>query len=789
VRKRLCLAGLLLTFGCAAALAQATPKLNSLSREWFQRGSTNEVIFAGENLRGLKRFHVSGDPGVKVVLALDVKPVPPIVVESSRGGIGVSSGEDPNRVRAQVIVSDDAPLTSREVRAITGTGVSNPLRIELSVLPEILESRKGSDAQVIDLPVGISGVISAPDEQDAYQFRGKKGQELTFDLLAFRMGSPLDSSMVILNGAGQELARSEDAKGFDSFIRFQVPEDGRYVLQLRDFRYEGSPRHKYHLTAGALPYVDSAFPVGGQRGHAVEVALRGSNLGDLNHVTLQPGANAPLGWQEIRVRTPQGLSSPFPFNVSDLPEMSETEPNSATNQANAVMVPGIINGQIDGANDIDYFQFAPRKTETLICEVTAQRLGSPLDALLTLRDSTGKILRRNDDAEGADARIAYEFQKDQEYTLALRDLLGRGGSDYVYRLSIRPPEPDFTVRYSPDTPRLNCGGRTFVRCEVARRAGFNGAVRITGEDLPPGISAEAVLISEEEPNAALLWLTASSNALPGSHPLKIVGTGSIEGTVHSHAAEPASGENGVVQEGLLTVLETPPPFTIGLMTLSLVMDQGQSGTLDVVVHRREGFNGEIKLLPEGFSSGREPLTRNVAVDPVTLKPGETQATFKMRARIDSETGRRPIYVRGEAKANGETVVQYSPSLPLTVHEIPFALENTMKRLSIAVLPPDVESAASEAEFTVRASRRGWFTDQINLKLEGLPEGVIATSTNLPSRVGEVTFKLTTTNKAPPAKEFQIIVVGSADVANRNYEQRTVPMTLSITKSQAMADTK
>src|SRR5207253_10107425 len=94
------------------------------------------------------------------------------------------------------------------------------------------------------------------------------------DLDASRRGSALDSSLAILNAAGKELARNEDYNGLDSLLLFDASEEGEYLLQLRDFRYQGGGNYTYRLYAGALPYVESIFPLGGQRGQQVEVALK-----------------------------------------------------------------------------------------------------------------------------------------------------------------------------------------------------------------------------------------------------------------------------------------------------------------------------------------------------------------------------------------------------------------------------------------------------------------------------------------------------------------------------------
>ena len=253
--------------------------------------------------------------------------------------------------------------------------------------------------------------------------------------------------------------------------------------------------------------------------------------------------------------------------------------------------------------------------------------------------------------------------------------------------------------------------------------------------------------------------------------------------------EPLSSDEHLAQEALLTVLAEPPPFALDLISLSAALDQNESTSLELAVKRRPNFSGEIRLTLEGYGSERGSLSRDLDAPATKVQAGETRASIKLKARPDAQPGTRPVYVKAEATVEGQTVIQYSQAIPLTIRAIPFTIENTMKRLSLAALPAGMKSAAGEAEFAVRASRRGWFTDKIELSLEGLPEGVSITSTNLPSGITEAGFKLNAGEKAPAGKEFQIIVTGSATVGGRTYQQRTAPMTLSITKPQEMADSK
>src|SRR5206468_2300303 len=105
-------------------------------------------------------------------------------------------------------------------------------------------------------------------------------------------------------------------------------------------------------------------------------------------------------------------------------------------------------------------------------------------------------------------------------------------------------------------------------------------------------------------------------------------------------------------------------------------------TLDLLVPRHDGFEGEIKLTLEGYVAARQALGQGLETAPVTVKANESRAALKLKAKLDAEIGSRPVYVRGEATVDGQTVVQYSQPIPLTIRQVPFTLANTMKRLSV-----------------------------------------------------------------------------------------------------------
>src|SRR5207249_1321265 len=147
-------------------------------------------------------------------------------------------------------------------------------------------------------------------------------------------------------------------------------------------------------------------------------------------------ADAPPGTRDERLRTPAGWSNALPFQVGDLPEVREREPNDDWQQAMPVTPPVTINGRMDQPGDRDSFRFKVAKGQRLVLEVRSNRAEMPMDPFLRLRDAKGGVVEENDDERDRDSRIERTFNDDGEYIAQVRDLDDRGGQSYVYRLTI-----------------------------------------------------------------------------------------------------------------------------------------------------------------------------------------------------------------------------------------------------------------------------------------------------------------------------------------------------------------
>jgi hypothetical protein len=566
----------ILTFAALAAvspcaIAQPVPTVSNPLLS-IQRGQTLEIAVTGSNLAAVASTGMREPQGLDATLVKAEKP------------------ED-GRAKLRLVAAPDAMPGEREIRLISPTGVSNPLRVVVEQYPLLSESEPNNEprrAQSAVLPAVLVGTISSAGDVDCFRFDARKGQRLVFDIGAARAGSPLDATISLYDASGKEIAANNDTHGADPFLAVDVPADGSYTLEIRDLQFRGGGDYAYRVLAGPVPYVEALVPMTSQRGKVVEVQAVGHNLQGGDKVRLDLTYAQP-GQVRVRATTPLGVSNALPFEITDVPPVVEAEPNDAADKANKVTLPAEISGRIGRDDDEDFYRFTVAQKQMVNIEVVARRSGSPVDALLTLRSAKdGAVIETNDDAAGADARITRDLEPG-DYVVSVRDLVYSGGPDHAYRLSVEPtltPPQEFAVRFQPDAIRVHRGGNAAVWCDVTRMNGYSGTVTVTLEGLPRGVTAAPVTL--EGRASGVFTLSAAPDANLGSGPIRLRATGMIGGTFVGREGRPEL--NGrVVQEAYLTVLDAAP-FSVDTLA-GLDKDRVQQ------------YAGEIAALAAKVSAG------------------------------------------------------------------------------------------------------------------------------------------------------------------------------------------
>jgi hypothetical protein len=140
-----------------------------------------------------------------------------------------------------------------------GEWSSNAAPFAVDTLPEVMAkdgANRREKAQKVKLPVVLNGRIARPGEQSFFRIDGRAGEEITAEVFARRLDSPLDSVLRLTDASGKELAFNDDFedKGAgllthqaDSRICFKFPAKGTYYLQLADTQQKGGPEYAYRL--------------------------------------------------------------------------------------------------------------------------------------------------------------------------------------------------------------------------------------------------------------------------------------------------------------------------------------------------------------------------------------------------------------------------------------------------------------------------------------------------------------------------------------------------------------
>ncbi len=151
----------------------------------------------------------------------------------------------------------DNPMGAQWWELPMGSSVSNPAPVVVSELPVVTElateNNTPATAQSVTLPVGITGRIDVESDIDCYAFVALKGERFSFEVLARRQQSALDSHLRILDATGKQLAVNDDMRlgkrNFaDSWIEnWTAPADGTYVIEIRDLHLRGGAGFVYFI--------------------------------------------------------------------------------------------------------------------------------------------------------------------------------------------------------------------------------------------------------------------------------------------------------------------------------------------------------------------------------------------------------------------------------------------------------------------------------------------------------------------------------------------------------------
>jgi hypothetical protein len=232
----------------AADARELVPYISDAVPGWFQ-AAISVCDADGEELTYADHYLFHPDPRLRCVIPGDGEYV--VAIHDS-----IYRGRDDFVYR---ITLGDASLVAG---ALPSGAPSNRLPNRLAGgghLPECEEIEPNNDqahAQRLTLPVVVKGRIDAPGDCDVFRFEGRAGQEIVAEVMARRLGSPLDSMLRLAAADGRQIAFNDDHEDpgagllthhADSYLMTALPADGTYYLHLSDTQHKGGADFSYRL--------------------------------------------------------------------------------------------------------------------------------------------------------------------------------------------------------------------------------------------------------------------------------------------------------------------------------------------------------------------------------------------------------------------------------------------------------------------------------------------------------------------------------------------------------------
>lgn len=222
------------------------------------------------------------------------------------------------------------------------------------------------------------------------------------------------------------------------------------------------------------PRLLTTMPMGGKAGTQVEITISGEHLDDAGELAFSDArltatrkldaagkpepnkyvvtipADCPVGVYEARLMTRLGISSSRIFSVGSLPEVMQTKPNTTLATAIELPVNSICNAVMN-VRAVDHYSFEGKKGQRIIVDCAAKGIDSKLNAVVIIADAAGRDLL----VERRGGVLDFTVPQDGKYVVKVHELTFKGGPAYFYRLGLWELAADAQIARQPSTKTVN----------------------------------------------------------------------------------------------------------------------------------------------------------------------------------------------------------------------------------------------------------------------------------------------------------------------------------------------
>ncbi|MEZ6044829.1 MAG: PPC domain-containing protein [Planctomycetaceae bacterium] len=619
-------------FFFTSVLRAEPPSVSYIFPAGGQRGTTVDVHIGGHYLHDQAQFEMQG---AGLTAPNQIEETETLFFQGPFVPKPLSqAGEDyPRDYKATVAIEEAATPGFRRWQVWNSQGITPFLPFVIGDLPEVVEDEVDGDPipTAVELPSTINGRIFPREDVDVWTFEGTAGEVLHAEVMAARIGSPLDARLELRNAEGLLIAENDDHYGADSFLKFELPTTGQYAIHITDVNYAGLQPFVYRLTVSTGPHLESVYPLGARKGEETEFTLLGSQLPQATAMlTLSENPSSGIEFNPLREA---GVTGNLKIDLDTIPEHREETVREP------VKVPAALNGRISVPAEVDRWQLSLTEGEKIELDLWAARLGSPLDSTIKLLDPDGKEVATADDITSGetDSRLTYDVPVTGTYTVLINDRFdSRGGENFAYRLKVKPfvQTADFDLQLASYLLPVDRGATGKLKVTVTRKGDFTGPVRLVVENLPDQFSYETVTI-EEGKNDVELSLTAEDSVKIVRSPVRIRGEAEINGRLISKLA---LAKIDYLNEQTETVYLMPTVPTSFELTTQFEQKFANRGSVYMRYYEvvRNGFEGPVEV---SIADKQIRHKQGITGPTVVIPAGETKFAYPLQLSPFMEVGR------------------------------------------------------------------------------------------------------------------------------------------------------
>ena len=406
-------------------------------------------------------------------------------------------------------------------------------------------------------------------------------------------------------------------------------------------------------------------------------------------------ADAVPGVRDFRMIGPSGPSTLGQLVVTRDPVLIESAANDTRETAQTVTVPATLCGCVEKAEDVDFYRFHLDQPATLTFQCLAMRLQDRIhdlqthvDPILTLRNAvTGSTLMASDNAFAADPFVSAQLESG-DYFLEVRDVRYQGNKYWNYAIEVtdRP-------YVSQVFPNIVSVGQTTQLELVGNHLTASAAEFPAPMDLLQAGSETCTVDATLQLNDTPL------------NPIPVVVTG-----------DPVITEN----EGDNNAIATAFPITLPGTIAGRI--ESESDIDCYSFEARKGDRLSVEVIARRCGSNLDSIIRILNDKGAALTENDDARLWGRRTIQDSmienwtcpADGRYVVEIR-DVHLRGSAGAVYGLKIAAATPRFDLVLDTDKTWLTPGTC----------AALFVRANRRNGFDGEIQLAIEGLPEGVTA----------------------------------------------------------------